>query len=218
MVKTKQMHTSFGEVREYAALVIAVIGATLALVAFWKKILAVVLSIFRAVIGWVTLPTKIMRDVAAIKMQTLPNGGKSLCDAIKRLEDGVGAIRNKQLENYQITSALASNDDVGIWQSDKEGNCTAINQNILRRVGFSESEALGKGWVNYIAPQDRERVYIEWFKACAQSRDFIMKYNFVDQSGNLIPISAHSYVIRDVDGEIVKYIGLVNFLKSTEKP
>lgn len=211
MTNTEAMHPDLEGVKQYATLVAAVIGAALAVLAFWQKILMGAKYLCGSVIGWATLPSRIMRDVAVIKAQTLPNGGKSLADAIRRLEEGVGAIRNKQLENYQITAALAANDDVGMWQSDPDGNCVAINQNILRRVGFSESDALGKGWVNYIAPQDRERVYLEWFQACQQNRDFILKYNFVAPDGSLVPVSAHSYGIRDVDGKVVKYIGLVRF-------
>ena len=205
------MNPDLSSVREYAALVAAVVGAILACLAFWNKLVAGAKYAAASVTGWITLPSRIMKDVSVIKAQTLPNGGKSLADAIKRLEEGVLAVREKQLENYQITAALAANDDVGMWQSDTKGNCLSINQNILRRVGFAEAEALGKGWVNYIAPQDRDRVYQEWFDACEQNRDFICKYHFIDQSGNLIPVSAHSYAVRNVSGEIVKYIGLIRF-------
>ena len=82
--------------------VAAVIGAVLAAIAFWQKIVAGARYLGSAIIGWITLPARIQRDVASIKAQTLPNGGKSLADSIHRLEKGVDAIREKQLENYQF--------------------------------------------------------------------------------------------------------------------
>ena len=197
--------------KEWATLVAAVIGAVLAAIAFWQKIVAGARYLGSAIIGWITLPARIQRDVASIKAQTLPNGGKSLADSIHRLERGVDAIREKQLENYQTMAALAANDDVGMWESDLEGDCININQNVLKRVGLSLSEVTGKGWVNFIAPEDRERVFKEWLLACAQERDFILDYSFVDTTGKRIPVSAHSYAIRGMDGHITKYIGLVRF-------
>lgn len=211
MTKTETMHPDLSSVREYAALVATVLGAILACIAFWAKIVAGAKYLGSAIIGWVTLPARIQRDVASIKAQTLPNGGKSLADSINRLERGVEAIREKQLENYQTMAALAANDDVGMWESTIEGDCISINQNILKRVGLSLTEVQGKGWVNFIAPEDRDRVYDEWYKACAQQRDFILKYSYITADGTRIPISAHSYPIRGMDGKIVKYIGLVRF-------
>lgn len=212
MSQVKVMNLDLVDVKDTAGLIVAVIGAVIAVVAFWQRLASSMSRAYRAALCWILLPSRIMRDVAIIKAQTLPNGGKSLADSIQRLELGVMEIRNKQLENYQITAALAANDDVGIWQSDPFGFCIAINQNILRRVGFAESEALGKGWVNYINHADRERIYREWFESCAQSRDFISTYSLIDADGKLLPVKAHSYPIRNIRGEITKYVGLVRFL------
>ena len=199
-------------IKDYAALVATVIGATLALFAFWQKILAGAKYVLSGIVGWITLPSRISRDVSTIKAQTLPNGGKSLADAIRRLEDGVISFRNKQLENYQITHALALHNDIGMWESDERGLCTSINSSILKRVGFTEPEALGNGWVNFIFPADRDRVYDEWTCACEQGRDFVCDYSFVSRSGERIPVKVHSYIIKDLNGKLVKFIGTVRFI------
>jgi PAS domain S-box-containing protein len=103
--------------------------------------------------------------------------------------------------------ALLTAAPVGIFQADLEGNCLFVNQQCAQLMGMSESEVLDRGWVNAIHPEDRDRVFAEWYGAIRSEREFASEYRFLTPQGRVNWISSTAIAIRDESGTITGYLG-----------
>lgn len=145
-----------------------------------------------------------------ISYELQPNGGYSLVDKIDRIDKSVVVLSGQQRVMFEWY-----ND--GIWQSDLSGECIYANRSLSEMMGLSIDDLKGRGWVNAIHPEDRDKVYTEWFLCVKESRAFVMTYRFLNQETNEVtPISAHAYILKSENGTSVGYIGYVKALPSTE--
>jgi PAS domain S-box-containing protein len=103
--------------------------------------------------------------------------------------------------------ALLTAAPVGIFQADTAGNCVFVNQQCAQLMGMSESEVLNRGWVNAIHPEDRDRVFEEWYGAIRAEREFASEYRFLTPQGQVNWISSTAIAIRDESGTITGYLG-----------
>src|SRR5690606_17110101 len=68
-------------------------------------------------------------------------------------------------DSEQLFRTLANNAPVGIFQTDIHGDCQIVNDAWCRMAGLTPDEARGQGWVQALHPDDRERVFEEWYTA-----------------------------------------------------
>ena len=54
---------------------------------------------------------------------------------------------------------------VSVMETDREGRVVWANRQFSRQTGRTPRELHGIGWINAIAPSDRERVRSEWCRA-----------------------------------------------------
>jgi len=109
---------------------------------------------------------KLLEHAAAKQSQKLEkiegefsnNGGSSLRDAVDRIENSVSANTGR------IWGMLADARSAR-WETDAKGDYTYMNRTGLRWTGRPFSDIRGRGWINAVAPEDRDRVVAEWFKA-----------------------------------------------------
>jgi PAS domain S-box-containing protein len=113
------------------------------------------------------------------------------------------SVRQSEMKFRAILTAAP----VGIFQANLEGNCIFVNQQCAQLMGMSESEVLGRGWVNAIHPEDRARVFDEWHRAVRSEREFISEYRFLTPQGRVNWISSKAIAIRDESGAITGYLG-----------
>ena len=64
------------------------------------------------------------------------------------------------------------NSPVGVVQMDLDSNCTFVNKRWTKITGMGLEQALGKGWVGTIHPEDRERVLLERAISIEKNRTF----------------------------------------------
>src|SRR5262245_5492604 len=65
----------------------------------------------------------------------------------------------------QLFRSLAMKAPVGIFQTNSEGDCLFVNERWSEIAGLSPEEASGRGWIEALHPEDRERVFAEWYQA-----------------------------------------------------
>jgi len=84
------------------------------------------------------------------------------------------AIRESE-KKYQTLAVVAP---VGIYYTDKQGNCLYVNEKWSEITGLSSEEAAGDGWINSLHPDDKERVFAEWNKSATENTSFKCEYRF----------------------------------------
>ena len=97
---------------------------------------------------------------------------------------------------------------VGVFETDAEGNCLFANEKWCELAGMSAEQARGRGWVAALHPDDREKVFREWYGAASEGRDFSSECRFV-VSGRVRWLQGTARGVRDPSGRITHYIGTV---------
>jgi PAS domain S-box-containing protein len=121
---------------------------------------------------------------------------------------------NKQAEESLVESerrfkTLASEVPVGIFQTDADGNCLFVNEQWLELAGISSERALGRGWIEALHPDDRNRVENEWHEAANSARPFASEYRFRTPAGQVAWLKGSAVALRDGSGRVTDYIGSV---------
>jgi PAS domain S-box-containing protein len=118
----------------------------------------------------------------------------------KRAEEALRA-------SEQRLRTLNAHAPVGIFLTDKEGNCLLVNELWCAISGLSPEEAQGKGWVRAIHPDDRERVLLEWNAAVEAGQLFVSEYRFLTPQGKVTWVEGNAIGIRDEAGQVSEYLG-----------
>jgi PAS domain S-box-containing protein len=118
----------------------------------------------------------------------------------KRAEE---ALRSSE-ERFRT---LTSHAPVGIFLTDREGNCLFVNQGWCAMAGLSPEEARGQGWVRALHPDDRERVFHEWNAATEVGLPFASEYRFRTPEGKVTWLHGRAVRLCDETGQTREFIG-----------
>lgn len=137
--------------------------------------------------------------VAPIRAEVRPNGGGSMKDAVKRLEDGQSSIV-KKLEDLAATAsknegrltAVTANLPAAYYEMDAEGNVTAVNDSYLTLFLVTEQEALySQAWRSRISIEDLELIDRTGAQAMRTQTDWYCSFR-VNRNGVTIPVVARA--------------------------
>jgi two-component system sensor histidine kinase/response regulator len=110
-------------------------------------------------------------------------------------------------------STLKCMSPVGIFHTDAEGRCLAVNSRWCEITGLKLEEALGEGWAQALHPDDSERTTKEWNRATReQDSTFEAKFRFRRPDGTITPVLAQALQERDARGKITGFIGAITDL------
>jgi len=112
----------------------------------------------------------------------------------------------QQNEHFNILDKVAP---VGIFRTDAQGNCTYVNKRWCKLAGMSESEALGEGWARALHPEDRERVFAEWYQAAVDRVAFHTECRFQRPDGTIYWLLSSAEAELDADDQVLGYVGAV---------
>ncbi|MEG4146196.1 PAS domain-containing sensor histidine kinase [Microcoleus sp. Pol12B5] len=94
----------------------------------------------------------------------------------------IDSILQKEIIERRETEAryqtLTEASPVGIFYADAGGDCLYVNERWCQISGITCDEALGKGWLQGIHPDDRDRVFSEWYSAAHEKLPFKSEYRF----------------------------------------
>jgi PAS domain S-box-containing protein len=104
---------------------------------------------------------------------------------------------------------LATRAPVGIFETDAQGDCLFVNARWCELAGLAPGEAAGPGWSRALHPDDRDRVFAEWYEAATTAREFVSEYRFRRPDGQTVWLSGCATALRDAAGRVVGYIGTI---------
>lgn len=121
----------------------------------------------------------------------------------KKIEE---VLKNSEL----LYRSLTSNAPVAIFNINKEGNCTYVNEEWIKYAGMSFKEAMGKGWQNAFHPGDKERVLHQWQQAILNNTEFKSELRFQDANGKTTWLVAKATKLLDANNNLYGYIGMAS--------
>ncbi|MFW6237956.1 MAG: PAS domain-containing protein, partial [Halanaerobiales bacterium] len=108
------------------------------------------------------------------------------------------------MKKYKLILEAAPN---LIWVSGKDGRCYFFNQTWLEFRGRTLQEEQGKGWIEGVHPEDRERcvdIYMEHFQ---DRKPFRMTYRLLRKDGEYRWIDDTGVPFYDDEGEFLGFVG-----------
>ena len=103
---------------------------------------------------------------------------------------------------------MAESSPLGIYLTDPAGDCRYTNPAYQRISGLTKEQALGTGWSRAIHPDDRERVFREWYDAAQRRQPFLSEHRFAHDDGTVVWTRVNAAEILDGE-QLVGYVGLV---------
>jgi PAS domain S-box-containing protein len=180
-------------VLEYAAYIAALGAGVSATILIYTKVIKPVVIHFSQWYEMLDKVDKIFEEVT-------PNGGSSIKDKINHIDTGVQITQ-------QVQQAMAADSKAALFRTDAEGNVVWVNRTYTRIVARDISECLGHGWHNVIAPEERDKVVAEWYKAVEESREFYLDVNLITPTGEKTLVRVRSYKLVNAEGDIIGYWG-----------
>ncbi|MEG4802488.1 PAS domain S-box protein [Microcoleus sp. ARI1-B5] len=99
---------------------------------------------------------------------------------------------------------------VGIFYTDASGDCLYVNERWCEIAGITCDEALGKGWVQSIHADDRQRVFAQWARATQEKLPFKSEYRFQDiDNAQVRWVVGQAVGQIGENGEIKSYVGTI---------
>jgi PAS domain S-box-containing protein len=127
----------------------------------------------------------------------------------RQLERALAEENARLRESEERFKALANHAPVGIFESNAAGDCRFVNARWCELAGLSPDEAKGRGWVNALHPEDRDRVAQGWYTPATTGRALTSEYRFRTPQGKVTWLSGRAMALLDPNGEIRGYIGTV---------
>ncbi len=102
---------------------------------------------------------------------------------------------------------LAESAPVGIFHHDLSGNCNYANDLACQLTGLLPYQILGRGWMQHLEPEDRDRVLAELDLALQTGAIFRSEHRFLRGDGSCVWVLGQSVPQLDDRGQIVGYVG-----------
>lgn len=135
------------------------------------------------------------------------NGGSSLADKIDETRDVV------LLTAAQVKDIL-DHTEQPLWAADERGQSVSVNRAFEQTFGYPQAELLGSGWIQHVAPSDRERVNRELNLALAENRAFRTKCDYATNAGVVISVVIKGEpVIDGIVGRVIAWRGSVEVIQ-----
>jgi PAS domain S-box-containing protein len=117
-------------------------------------------------------------------------------------------IERRETEARYQTLTEAS--PVGIFYADALGDCLYVNERWCQISGMACDQALGTGWFQGIHPDDRQRVFAQWYSAAAEQLPFKSEYRFqgIDRT-KISWVFGQAVGQIGKNGEIKSYVGTI---------
>lgn len=115
--------------------------------------------------------------------------------------------RQKLEESEEQFRALSLHAPVGMFQTDKDGNCIFVNDLWCKIAGMTPKQAQGQGWLKALHPDDKKRVFKEWYDAAEKGKEFLSEYRFKTRKGKVTWVRGSAVSLLDKHGKTTGFLG-----------
>ena len=129
-----------------------------------------------------------------------PADAKTILEREAELEQ---ALRESE-ERYR---ALATATDQTVWRCDAAGNNIWVSDNWQRLTGWEAEKAAGRGWLDFVHPEDRARVEQIWEESMRGGEEFRCECRMRTRDGDWRYFESRGVPVRNPDGGVQEWIG-----------
>jgi PAS domain S-box-containing protein len=125
------------------------------------------------------------------------------CIDITEHRETVEALRESRARFKTLTESLPQM----IWTCTRDGYCDYVSRQWLDYTGRSESQQLGRGWLEQVHPDDRVKVGMQWSMVVGNGDTFDMSFRIRRFDGVYRWFKGRAVPLRDPAGRILKWFG-----------
>ena len=144
--------------------------------------------------------------IIQIRRNPMPDGGRVniFRDITKRRK-----IQQELESSRYRFETMARVSPVGIFETDREGNCLYVNQRWSELSGLPREEALGQGYRKALHPDDQEKMTERWRVIQATGKVYRIEYRYLQPNGEIRWILGDISPNIAADGTLLGYVGTV---------
>jgi PAS domain S-box-containing protein len=149
----------------------------------------------------------IVTKLDKVSKELMPNGGGSIKDQVKQISEDIKTIMIERDATFYLSKEP-------MFKSDGNGYYSSVNHAMCQLCGVSENELLGLGWLNYIALEDKDRIWEEWENIIESGKEISLFYGIKNPTTmEVIPVKCRAVINRDND----KILSVIGTIEPTEK-
>ena len=118
-------------------------------------------------------------------------------------------IEDELFKSNQLFQNLAKVSPVGIYRNNLLGDCLYVNERWCNLTGLSSAEALGKGWLKAIHPEDKDHLLEKWNSHDFEKFNFKSEYRFIRPNGFVTWVIGQARAEYNNTGEMIGFVGSV---------
>jgi PAS domain S-box-containing protein len=127
-------------------------------------------------------------------------------DAKSILERGA-ALEQALRESEERYRALAMATAQIVWSADSAGNNVWTSNSWQQLSGWTSDKAKGRGWLDFVHPDDRTRVTQRWQESLAMGREYHAEFRMRMSDGSYRYFDVRGVPVRNPDGTVREWIG-----------
>jgi len=137
----------------------------------------------------------------------IPQASSSGPADAKRILEREAALEQALRESEERYRALAMATDQIVWRCDAAGNNVWSSESWQRILGWKTDEAKGRGWLDFVHPDDRARVAQSWQEGLKAGREYHSEYRLRLRDASYRYFDVRGVPVRNPDGTVREWIG-----------
>ena len=94
-----------------------------------------------------------------------------------------------------------------LWTTDAAGNIVEDYPSLREFTGQTADDLFGSGWLDFVHPEDQERVEQQWSQAIASGSIYETEFRVRRADGKWRHLAARGVPVREKDGMISRWVG-----------
>lgn len=135
----------------------------------------------------------------APRAKAAPPAEAELC----RLKDELARLRESE-RMYRFSAEISGR---LVWSTDHEGEVLSISRLFKAATGTDDEEALKRGWIDTVHPEDRAAVMERWSHCLRTGEPLVAEFRAVLPGGVVRTALSRAMAVRDAEGHIVRWYG-----------
>ncbi|QJD94536.1 PAS domain-containing sensor histidine kinase [Mucilaginibacter robiniae] len=117
------------------------------------------------------------------------------------------ASRKQLVDHQQLLTDMTDAADAALWMVDAKGNITFVNQTWVDWTGQPKEAHFGRGWVEFVMPEDREHVIMRYIRDGNSKKKFEIDFRVLRNDGKTQWVAASGKPRYLANGNFAGYVG-----------
>lgn len=131
--------------------------------------------------------------------------------------DDQKTFREKIQENELLFKTISNAAPVGLWMTDKNAQCTFVNDTWIEWTGIPLENQMGTGWLGKVLEEDKIAAPSKFWECMIKREKYSTEFRITRQDGEIRWCLTEGYPYYDINGGFAGYAGSVTDITDLKK-